>query len=82
MSIMTEAQLNDLASAIADQLWSFCPELLNTSESKNYYLLEAAITDIIEGERKLNKIAQPDTSQGYNIFGTPKTLRLLSEVKS
>lgn len=78
---MTESQLKDLASTIADRLWSYAPELLDTSKGTNYYLLEAAIFDIIDSEEAMSKPSQPNTSQGYNIFGTPKPLRLLREVK-
>lgn len=80
---MTESRIKELASDIADQLWSFCPELLNTSKGTNYYLLEAAILDIINAEVKHYAEGQTKPNpQGYNIFGDPKPLRLLSEVKS
>ena len=80
---MTESRIKELASDIADQLWSFAPELLNTSKGTNYYLLEAAILDIIESEVKHYAEGQTKPNpQGYNIFGTPPPLRLMSEVKS
>jgi hypothetical protein len=83
MSIMTESQTKDLTAAIAANLWTWHPELLNTNESKNYYKLVQAILEVIESEVKHYAEGQTKPNpQGYNIFGNPKPLRLLSEVKS
>lgn len=79
---MTESQ-KDLAEAIAANLWTWHPELLNTNESKNYYKLVQAVLDTIILEDAIDKATSDKPNpQGYNIFGNPKPLRLLSEVKS